>query len=57
MITQRLKYNPDGTARLEVFATPAAVPELMGLMEELKLRSTVKTEAPIHNLPERPREE
>lgn len=50
MISQRLIYNADGSADLLIRAEPAALAELIGLAEELNLRSTVRTEGPIHRL-------
>jgi hypothetical protein len=50
MLTQRLQYNPDGSADLIVSADEAGMLELLGLAEELNLRSTVRTEGPIHIL-------
>lgn len=50
MITQRMNYNADGSAVLMIQAEPVSVPELIGLAEELNLRSTVRTDAPIHRL-------
>lgn len=50
MLTQRVYRNADGTAYLVVQAEVAAVPELLGLADELALRSTVTTEGPIHLL-------
>lgn len=50
MLTQRLTYNADGSADLVVRAEPASLAEIIGLAEELELRSTVTTEAPIHRL-------
>ncbi len=50
MLTQRVYRNADGSAYLVVQADVAAVPELLGLADELALRSTVQTEGPIHLL-------
>lgn len=50
MLTQRITYNADGTASLTVAAEPVSVPELIGLADELALRSTVITNGPIHIL-------
>jgi hypothetical protein len=50
MISQRVVYHADGSADLTVHAEPIALAELVGLAEELNLRSTVRTESPIHHL-------
>lgn len=50
MLTQRLYHNPDETADLVIRADREGVVELVGLAEELKLRISVRTEAPIHRL-------
>lgn len=50
MISQRLNYNADGSADLVIHAETPGLVELIGLAEELKLRSTVETQGPIHRL-------
>lgn len=50
MLVQRFQHNPDGSADLIVSADEAGMPELIGLADELNLRSTVRTEGPIHVL-------
>lgn len=50
MLTQRITYNADGTAVLTVKAEAVSMPELIGLADELNLRSTVITDGPIHIL-------
>lgn len=54
MIIQRITYNADDSAELRITADPQAVPELMGLADELALRSNVTTEGEIHILPPAP---
>lgn len=48
MLSQRVYRNQDGSAYLVVTAAESAVLELLGLADELNLRSTVTTEGPIH---------
>lgn len=57
MLTQRLTHREDGSAVLTIEAEPIAMPELLGLAEELNLRSTILTQGSIHQLPEAPRPE
>jgi hypothetical protein len=52
MLEQRMHYNANGSGDLVIHADPVALVELAGLAEELNLRSTVKTEPPIHYLNE-----
>jgi len=50
MLTQRLVHNAGGGATLVIEADAAGIGELIGLAEELKLRSTVTTEGDLHVL-------
>jgi hypothetical protein len=50
MLTQRLHNNPDGSSVLVIQADPAGKAELIGLADELDLRSSVTTEGTIHHL-------
>jgi hypothetical protein len=52
MLVQRLIRNiPKNTAALIIEADDlAAIPELLGLADELNLRSTIRTEGTIHHL-------
>lgn len=45
-----MNYQADGSAVLMIAADPVSLAELIGLAEELGLRSTVRTEGPIHRL-------
>lgn len=48
MLTQRVHRNSDGSSQLVIDATPESLAELLGLADELDLRSTVRTEGTIH---------
>lgn len=50
MLTQRLVQHSDGSADLLIHAEPIGAPELIGLADELNLRSTIRTEGTIHIL-------
>lgn len=50
VLTQRVIRKADGSSQLVIDAEPQALAELLGLADELNLRSTVTTEGPIHIL-------
>lgn len=51
MLTQRLvTHEESASGTLIITAGPGALPELLGLADELGLRPTIRTEGQIHRL-------